>query len=79
VVAAALFHDRYCSPDGPFSFEIAKHDYRIAQITDVDRRLHRANQPVLRKHEDGQNANLAHVGQQLMHLQDQKSLIRHGI
>src|SRR3954453_23433493 len=59
--------------------EVTKHQHRIAQITDVDRCIHRSDQSVLSKYENGQHAKLAEIAQQLMHLQNQESPIRHCI
>jgi hypothetical protein len=45
--AAAFFDDGNRAPDPAFRLEIPQHQNRIAQITDVERRLHRPHQPVL--------------------------------
>ena len=61
----------------PANLEIAQHDHRIAQIADVEWRIHRADQPMLSKDQDRQNALLPEIGQEFVHLQDEKSLVRH--
>ena len=77
VVAAALLHDRKRPAYRAAEFEVAQHDHRVAQVADVERRIHRADQPVLGEYEDGEHALLPEIGQQFVHLQDEEAFIRH--
>src|SRR5665213_646621 len=79
VLAAALLHHRQGAPDGARVFEVAQHDHRVAEVAHVQRRIHRADQAVLGQDLDGEDAELAEIAQQLMHLQDEEALVRHGV
>src|SRR5581483_7602539 len=79
MVAAALLHDGERAPHRSRQLEVAQHHDCVAQIADVERRLHRSDQAVLRQHQDGQHALLAEITQQLVHLQDEEALVRHGV
>src|SRR5579862_2965974 len=79
MVAAALFHDRKGAAYSSGHLEIAQHENGVAQIADVERRIHRADQPVLGEHKHRQDSLLSQVAQQFMHLQNEEALIRHGV
>src|SRR6476659_643441 len=58
VSAAALFNHRQRATHQPVGLEIAKHDHCVAQVADIQRRLHRAHQAVLGEDQDGHHAEL---------------------
>src|SRR3546814_2467244 len=66
-----------CSSDLASHFEIAQHHHGVAQIGDVQGRIHRANQAVLGEDKDGEYALLSQIAEQFMHLQDQEPLVGH--
>jgi len=53
VITASLLHDRQRTPNAAVKFKIAEHNDAIGEIADVQRRIHRPNETMLRKHEDG--------------------------
>src|SRR5690348_702130 len=79
MAAAALLYHRERAPDRAVVFEVAQHQYGIAQVTDVHGRVHGAHQSVLREYQQRQHAKLAQVTQQLVHLQDEEALVRHRV
>jgi hypothetical protein len=48
VVSAAFFNHRKSAANSAVELEIAQHQDRIAEMADIQRRIHRAYQPVLR-------------------------------
>ena len=60
-------------------FEVAEEQHGIGEIAHVDRRLHGADEAVLRQRENGSDALLAEIGKQFMKLHGKKLLMRHGI
>src|SRR6476660_3530093 len=79
VSTTALFHDRQCAAHQSVRLEVAKHDYGVAQVTDVQRRLHRPHQAMLGEDQDGHHPKLVEVTQQLVHLKDKEFFIGHGV
>ena len=77
VVSAALFDDGECALDRAVELEVPQHKHRIAEIADIQRSIHRADQPVLGQHKYREHTELAQIAQQLVHLQYQKTLVRH--
>src|SRR6185437_13620958 len=53
--SAALLHHRDGATYAPFGLEVAQHQHGIAQVTDVERRLHRPHQSVLRQDKNCQH------------------------
>ena len=49
--------------NSPRGFKLAEHDNGITQIADIERGLHMTHEPMLRKDEDGHNAELVEVVQ----------------
>src|SRR4051812_521520 len=66
VATAALLDNRQSAPNGPFHLEIAQHQHRVAEIADVQRCIHRPDQPMLREHKDSQHTLLAEIAQELV-------------
>lgn len=58
---------------------IARQDYRVRKVGEIDDRLHGPDQPLLRQHHDGDYALLIEKGQQLVQLQRQVALRGHGV
>ena len=77
--AAAFLDDGNRAPHPAFRLEIPQHQHRIAQIADIERRLHRSHQAVLGQDQDRDDAELIEGAEQLVHLQDEKTLLRHRI
>ena len=61
----------------PERLEVAQQDDRVGEIGDVDRRLHVADQPVLRDGQEGRGALPVQILQQFVHVQDERLLLRH--
>ena len=79
VNTAAFLNNGQRSPNPAIGFEISQHDHRIAQVTQIYRRIHAANQAVLSQDHEGQNPQLIEVGKKLVHLKDEKALVRHRV
>src|SRR3954469_14965486 len=79
MIAAALLHDGEGTPHRSADLKIAQHEHRITQIADIESRFHRTDQPMLSEDQDGQHAFLPEIAQELMHLKDEESLIRHRV
>ena len=76
--AGAFLDDRNGAPHLSRRFEVAQQDDRVGEIGDVDRRIHRADDAVLRDRHEGARAAPVEVLQQLMHMQDERVFLRHG-
>ena len=74
-----FFYDRNSSANLAFGFEISQQNDSIAQIGQVDRRLHLSNKAMLRENQKGDDALLIEVREKLMHLQKHEVLFRHRI
>src|SRR6185295_1527058 len=79
MIAAALLHDRQRAPDHSAVLEVTEHQHGVAQIADIERSGHRADQAVLGRHQYAQNTLLIEVSQQLVHLQDEKAAFGHRV
>ena len=79
VHAAALLHDRDRLADPSLRLEVAQQDHAVGEIADVDRRVHRADQAVLREHEHRGHAVLPEVAEQLVQMQQEEPLLRHRV
>ena len=75
--ARALLNDRDRATDPAQRLEIAQQDDGVGEIGDVDRRLHVADQPVLRDRQEGRGALAVQILQQFVHVQDQRLLLGH--
>src|SRR6185437_6867302 len=79
VASAALLHHRKRAAHRAVILEVTQHQHGVAEIADVQRRFHGTDQPVLRKHQHRKHAQLAEVTQQLVHLKDEETLVRHRV
>ena len=77
--AASFLHDRNGAPYPALRLEIPQHQHRIAEIADIERRLHRAHQPMLRQDQDGDDPELIEGAQEFVHLEDKKTFLRHRV
>src|SRR6185437_8929247 len=79
VSSGALLHHRKRAADAPARLEEAQQQHRVGEVGEVDRGLHGADQAVLGEDHDGHHALLAEIAQQLVHLQGEVGLLRHGV
>ena len=75
--AGALLDDRHRAPHRAQRLEIAQQDHGIGEIGDIDRRLHVADQSVLRHRHEGRRALPVQILQQFVHVQDQRIFLGH--
>ena len=53
VMAGSLLDDRDRPPNAPERLELAQEHHRVGEVRDIDRRLHVADETVLRDREEG--------------------------
>ena len=59
--------------------EVAHHQNGVAEVADVEGRIYRTHQAVLRQNQDGEHALLCQIAQEFMHLQEKEALVRHSV
>src|SRR3954447_16422121 len=80
VSAGAPLDQRDRLADLAEGLEVAQQDHRIGQIREVDRRLQGlSHQPRLGHHEQGQDPLLVEIGEQLVQMEQEEALLRHGV
>src|SRR5688500_2552846 len=79
VLAGALFQygDRLAHLAA--RLEVAQQHHRVGEIADVDRTLHVPDQALLRVDHQGDHAELAEVGEQLVQLDQHEMFFRHRV
>ena len=77
VDAGALLDDRHRAPHRAERLEIAQQHHGVGEIGDVDRRLHVADQAMLRHRHEGRRTPAVEILQQFVHMQDQRILFGH--
>ncbi len=78
VHAGALLDDRHRPPHAAQRLEIAQQHHGIGKIGHIDRRLHIADQSMLRHRHECRRALAVQILQQFMHVQDQGVFLGHG-
>ncbi len=79
VSAGTLLKHGNCAPHLPDRLKIAQQKDGIGEIGDVDGRLHIADQSMLGNRKKSRRAQTIQILQQLMHVQDEKLLLGHGV
>src|SRR4029077_9283696 len=79
VPTSSLFKHRDCASHFAERFKITQKKDRVGKIRDIHRGFHVSDQAMLRNSEECCCANTIKILQQLMHVEDQKLLFRHGI
>src|SRR6476469_594752 len=79
VLSAAFLHDRNGLVNATARFEVTQENDGVGEVADVDRALHRADEAVLREHEDRGHRILPEVAQQLVQMKEEKLLLRNGV
>src|SRR5215471_7855328 len=76
---AALLYNRNSAPHSPLRFEIAQHQYGIAEKTHIKRRLYWTYHSMLRKNKDRNDPKLVKSAKQLVQLEDEESFLWHSV
>lgn len=74
-----FFDDGNRSADPALRLEIPEHHHCVTEIADVDRRLHRPHQSMLRQNQYRDDAKLIERTEELVHLQHEKAFLRHRV
>jgi hypothetical protein len=79
MVAAALLDHGQSATDAAIELKVTEHDHRIGEVTNIERGSHWSDQTVLGENQDRQDAELAEKAEQLVHLKDEETLVRHSV
>ena len=75
--AGALLDDGHRAPDRAQRLEISQQDHGVGEIGHIDRRLHVADQPMLRHRHERRGPAAVQILQQFVHMQDEGIFFRH--